>query len=92
MTDDNATTVPREQSEPLQQVLQRARRGESITAGMGPFYLIAELSNGDFDPIPRPFATVEEAVAFLVDGFALIDLFTDAIRYTVAVKAHPTVQ
>ena len=92
MTDDNATTVPREQSEPLQQVLDRARRGESITAGMGPFYLIAELTDGGIDPIPRPFDTVEEAIKFLVDGFALIDLFTDATKYTVAVKAHPTVQ
>lgn len=92
MTNDG-NTVPREESEPLHQVLSRARRGESITRGMGPFFLVANLSDGGTEPIPRPFDSVEEAVLFLVDGFPLLDLFlSDATSYTVAVKAHPTVQ
>ena len=89
---NDAATVPREESEPLEAVLSRALKGESITSGMGPFFLIAKLSDGGSELIPRPFATVEEAVAFLINTFALIDLFTDATSYTVAVKAHPTVQ
>jgi hypothetical protein len=94
MTDDNGNTVSREESEPLHQVLARAREGIRTHYFPGQqFFLAACLPEGGYDPLPRPFAFVEEAVLFLVDGFPLLDLFmSEAVGYTVLIKPHPTVQ
>ena len=55
-----------ERSELLDVVLERAVRGESITAGMGPFFITFYWPGaGRTRVFPAPFDTVEAAVLYL---------------------------
>ena len=63
MTHD-ANKVSQDKSVPLDQVLGRALRGESITRGMGPFFLVFCWPYR-IQIFPQPFDSVENALLYL---------------------------
>jgi hypothetical protein len=62
----NAEKLSQDISEPLDDVLGRGLRGESITAGMGPFFITFYWPGAGRTRIfPAPFDTVEAALLYL---------------------------
>jgi hypothetical protein len=62
------------QSEPLENVLMRARRGESATAGLGPFFILISWPSSSRKMIcPIAFESVEAAAQRAVECFPALE-------------------
>lgn len=76
-----------ERSEPLNTVIQRALRGETITAGRGPFYVTISTSSRRL-VCPVPFESVEAAMLCFTANFAQLQAcLKEGFQLTICIRS-----
>jgi len=95
MQNNDETSLLPERSEPLADLVARARAGVHSTARFGPFYLKFEWPDGRWAYYEKPFASIERMALSLVEILPMLERSLpdlELVRYVVCVKPPETVQ